>query len=249
MAGVFDVLGHDHEEVKRMLAELESGPSATTGADEVQLRARKKAVERLIIIQSAHETVEEEYFWPAVREKLAFPEGVQLADEAVGQEQAGKFVLDRLGKLRASDREFERLLGRFIVTARAHIAFEETRVWPVLWQAFSAAESSRLASKLARARERAPTRPHPKTPPLPSILKVTGPAAAAVDRLRDALTGRGRGLAGRREAAGGAAATGERRHVRPAGTLLPVNRAAGACDSRDAIAAIITLSSEGGCSE
>jgi hypothetical protein len=31
MPSVFDVLGQDHKEVKRMLAELESGPIAATG--------------------------------------------------------------------------------------------------------------------------------------------------------------------------------------------------------------------------
>jgi hypothetical protein len=42
MADVFTVLGQDHEEVKRMLAELEKGPTRVTEASEDQLALRKK---------------------------------------------------------------------------------------------------------------------------------------------------------------------------------------------------------------
>ena len=37
----------------------------------------------------------------------------------------------------------------------------------------------------------APTRPHPHTPPSPGALKTAGPIAAAADKARDAVTGRG----------------------------------------------------------
>jgi len=65
MPTVFEVLGGDHLEIKRMLAELESGPTALTGASDSQLGLRKKMVEELIIEESEHEALEEMYFWPA----------------------------------------------------------------------------------------------------------------------------------------------------------------------------------------
>ena len=82
MPTVFEVLGGDHLEVKRMLAELESGPTALTGASDSQLGLRKKMVEELIIEESKHEALEEMYFWSAVRDLL--PDGGQLADTAIG---------------------------------------------------------------------------------------------------------------------------------------------------------------------
>ncbi len=88
MASVFDVLGRDHVEVKRMLAELEKGPTAATGADEDALALRKKMTQQLVIEESKHEAVEEMYFWPTVREAL--PDGDKLADTATGQEQEAK---------------------------------------------------------------------------------------------------------------------------------------------------------------
>jgi hemerythrin-like domain-containing protein len=189
MANVFDVLSQDHNEVKRMLAELEKGPTAATGASEDQLALRKKMAEQLVIEESKHEAVEEMYFWPTVRERV--PGGGELADTATGQEQEGKEVLSKLDKAQAGDPEFEELLAEFIKAGREHIAFEETQVWPGLRQALTEEEAAGLGSKLAEGKKTAPTRPHPHTPPSPGLLKTGGPAVAAADRARDAATGRG----------------------------------------------------------
>ena len=189
MADVFTVLGQDHQEVKRMLAELEKGPTGATGASEDQLALRKKMAEELIIEESKHEALEEMYFWPAVRDHLEA--GNTLADEATGQEQAAKQVLNDLDKLQAGDAEFEQLLGTFTVDAREHIEFEETQVWPLLRRTLPAQTSAELGEKIAEGKKTAPTRPHPHTPPSPGVLKTAGPAAAATDKARDKLTGRG----------------------------------------------------------
>lgn len=71
-----------------------------------------------------------------------------------------------------------------------HIAFEETTAWPSLRNNLTAAEADDLGRKLEVGKENAPTRPHPKTPASPGVLKTAGPAIAAADRLRDAATGR-----------------------------------------------------------
>ena len=189
MASVFDVLGHDHVEVKRMLTELEKGPTTTTGASDDALALRKKMVEQLVIEESKHEAVEEMYFWPTVRGAL--PDGDQLADTATGQEQEGKQVLDRLDKLDARNPEFEQLIATFIQAGREHIGFEEGQVWPPLRAALTPEQASELGDKIEAGKKTAPTRPHPHTPPSPGVLKTAGPAVAAADRARDAATGRG----------------------------------------------------------
>jgi hemerythrin-like domain-containing protein len=189
MADVFTVLGQDHQEVKRMLAELEKGPTAATGASEAQLALRKKMTEELIIEESRHEALEEMYFWPAVRDHIQ--SGSTLADKAIGQEQAAKQVLANLDKVGSGDAEFERLLGKFVTDAREHIEFEETQVWPLLRTALPAETSAELGKKIAEGKKTAPTRPHPHTPPSPGALKAAGPVAAAADKARDKLTGRG----------------------------------------------------------
>ena len=189
MPSVFEVLSRDHEEVKQMLSEFESGPTAATGAGPDQLTLRKKMAETLVIEESKHEAAEEMYFWPTVRERL--PDGGQLADRAVSQEQEGKEVLARLDKTDADDPEFEALLSEFIGAGRDHIAFEENLVWPALRTTLTEAEASELGGKIEQAKKTGPTRPHPHTPAAPGVLKSAGPVAAAADKARDAVTGRG----------------------------------------------------------
>ena len=188
MPSAFDVLAKDHQEVKDMLTELEKGPTATRGATQDQLALRKKMAQQLVIEESRHEAVEEMYFWPAVREHLS--DGDDLANQAQQQEQEGKEVLDRLDKLGADDPEFETVLAQFTTDGRAHIAFEEERVWPGLRAALSAEQAAEMGRKLEEGKKTAPTRPHPKTPASPGVLKTAGPAVAAADRIRDAATGR-----------------------------------------------------------
>ncbi len=189
MPDVFAVLGQDHAEVKQMLAELENGPTRMGGASTAQLEDRKKLVQQLVIAESKHEAVEEEFFWPVVRDLSG---GAELADHGTSQEQAAKAELDRLDKLDPADDEFEPLIRGIAKAGRAHIAFEEEKVWPLLRGKLSSSGAEHLGMQLLRAKDTAPTRPHPEVPPRPGILKATGPAAAAVDRLRDKITGRGK---------------------------------------------------------
>ncbi|HEX4063591.1 MAG TPA: hemerythrin domain-containing protein [Streptosporangiaceae bacterium] len=190
MSDVFEVLKQDHEQVKAMLAQLEAGPTVRSGASEAQLDERKKLTEQVIMEESRHEAVEEQYFWPAVRDQGA--EGEKVAAQAVSQEQDAKQVLAELDKLEPTDERFETLLTKFTADAREHISFEETQAWPVLRTRISAEEAADLGEKLAKGKESAPTRPHPHTPPNEGVLKAAGPVVATADKARDAATGRGK---------------------------------------------------------
>ena len=165
MADAFEVLSHDHEEVQQIMTQLEQG---STGGGEAQLAARKDLAEQLVIEESRHEDVEEMYFWPMVRERL--PNGSELANKAVGQEEEGKQMLDRLDKMDAADPEFAMLLTTFIHAARKHIQYEETQVWPALRSALSSQDAAELGRKLEDGKKTAPTTPHPHTPAAPGVL-------------------------------------------------------------------------------
>lgn len=154
------------------------------------LRARERLVERVIIEETKHETVEEEFCWPAVREHV--DGGDALADEATAQEQHAKSILLELDGLDAGDDRFEELLAGFIREARVHIAFEETRVWPRLRRALTGTQAAKLGTALMKGKRLSPTHPNPNIAPEPGILKASGAMTAAADRLRDAATGRGK---------------------------------------------------------
>ncbi|GAA0232781.1 hemerythrin domain-containing protein [Actinomadura nitritigenes] len=191
MADVFEVLGRDHTEVKRMLDELEAGPTAATGASENALERRRTLLQKLITAESMHEAVEEEYFWPTVREHV--PDGDALADHAIVQEQSGKQELDDLIAVHPLQDRFEGLLSDFIAGAREHIDFEEEQVWPRLRGVITAEQATGLGGRLQAAKRLAPTRPHSNTPPKPGLLKATAPVVGVADRMLDRMTGRDRG--------------------------------------------------------
>jgi hypothetical protein len=88
------------------------------------------------------------------------------------------------------DPQFTPLMTKFAHAARAHIAYEEQQVWPAFRAALPADDANRLGAEIASATQAGPTRPHPHTPPSPAVLKATGPAVAAADKLRDAASGR-----------------------------------------------------------
>jgi hemerythrin-like domain-containing protein len=188
MSDVFDILRADHRQVQQMLAELE-GDSTQAKRNSLRPEARKQLTEQLVIESSKHEVAEEEYFWPTVRDRL--PDGDQLADHAIDQETAAKQVLARLEQLSPGDAEFEKLLSTYIPAARDHIGYEEDVVWPTLREVLTAAEAENLGKDIAIAKGIAPTRPHPRIPPQPGVLKTAGPAVAAADKVRDELADRG----------------------------------------------------------
>ncbi|WP_405140951.1 hemerythrin domain-containing protein [Sphaerisporangium sp. NBC_01403] len=190
MANVFEVLERDHEAVRHLLDQLEAGPPVVGVSEYQGLLARKQQVNRLITEESKHEAVEEEYFWPAVRELV--PRGNELADHAIKQEQEAKFLLNDLIDFEPGHIRYEEMLVGFINDAREHIAYEEEQVWPELRLVISPERAMDLGAKVERAKRMAPTRPHPRTPPKPGLLKATSPFVGTADRLRDLVTGRDR---------------------------------------------------------
>jgi hemerythrin-like domain-containing protein len=178
------LLHQDHVEVLAMLDELERAP---VDGRPVVSAACKQLVTELVMAESAHEAIEEQYFWPSVRHWLE--EGRDVAAPAVEQEQAAKQVLQ---ELEVGDPKFEALVSQTIADAREHIAYEEREVWPIVQQRMAQSELDELGEKMTTAKKAAPTRPHPHTPPKPGVLKTAGVAAAAVDKMRDTAAGRGK---------------------------------------------------------
>jgi hemerythrin-like domain-containing protein len=82
-------LRQDHKSVLGMLEVLDEAPSAS-GAE---ISGLETMVTNLVIAESQHEAIEEQIFWPAVRDALE--EGDALADDAIKQEQEGKKLLQR----------------------------------------------------------------------------------------------------------------------------------------------------------
>lgn len=177
-------LRQDHKSVLGMLEVLTDAPTGT-GATSSGLSTM---VTNLIIAESQHEAIEEQFFWPAVREALE--EGDALADKAIEQEQAGKELLQRLEDGDPGEPGYQEALQQFVKAGRDHIAYEQDVVWPLFEAAVTEKQLLSLGEKLETAKKIAPTRPHPETPPNPAVLKTMGVATAVLDHVRDAASGR-----------------------------------------------------------
>jgi hemerythrin-like domain-containing protein len=184
------LLREDHEKVLAMFDELETALQQSEG-DARGLEPHKDLLATLVIAESQHEAVEEQYFWPAVRAHV--PDGEALAAHAVAQETEAKEVLDRIDKaVGPLHPELVTLVSSFVKDGREHIAYEQEQVWPKVQQALGAEALEDLGDKMATAKKAAPTRPHQHTPPKPGVLKTAGAGAGLLDKARDALSGRGK---------------------------------------------------------
>jgi hemerythrin-like domain-containing protein len=177
-------LREDHKSVLGMLEVLDGAPSG----DGSQVSGLQTMVTNLVIAESQHEAIEEQFFWPAVRKAL--DDGDTLADKAVEQEQEGKKLLAQLEHGEPGQPEYQQALQAFVQAGREHIAYEQEVVWPKVEAALSREQLERLGGQLKQAKKIAPTRPHPETPPMPLVLKTLGMVTATIDHVRDALTGR-----------------------------------------------------------
>jgi hemerythrin-like domain-containing protein len=177
-------LREDHKSVLGLLEVLEGAPSGAGS----QLSGLGTMVTNLIIAESQHEAIEEQWFWPAVRRAL--DDGDALADKAIQQEQDGKKLLQKLEDSKPGEPQFQEALQAFVAAGREHIDFEQNEVFPKFQAAASRDLLEKIGRQLETAKKVAPTRPHPGTPPSSVLLKTAGMVVAVIDHLRDALTGR-----------------------------------------------------------
>jgi hemerythrin-like domain-containing protein len=146
---VVDLLGRDHNQVKYLQEQLEAIPGAKSGGSEKHQQQRVSIVDMMRVRLSQHETVEEEYFWPAVRETL--PDGAELADKAQEQEQEGKDLLHALMGKDGGDEEFDELVEQLSAALRKHVAFEDL-VFLKVRQALPQEQLDDLGRKYAAAK-------------------------------------------------------------------------------------------------
>jgi hypothetical protein len=181
---VVDLLGRDHNQVKYLQEQLEAVPAAKNGGSIANQQRRVSLLDMMRIQLARHETAEEEYFWPAVRD--AVPGGNELADEAQAQEQQGKDLLQALDGMDGGEQQFDDLVEQLSTALRRHVAFEDF-VFLKVTGSMPADRREELGRRVRAAEKHAPTRPHPDAPP---GSRIAAAAAAPLDRARDALGSR-----------------------------------------------------------
>jgi hemerythrin superfamily protein len=176
------VITRDHREVELIMAELQLGEGTP--------EHRRDLADHLTAELVRHSVAEEMYLYPAARRAL--PDGDKLADHEIGEHAEVERILKELEGVEATDPRFDDLVGRVLAEVRHHLHEEEQQVLARLQDACGAEELQELGRMVVRAKDSAPTRPHPSAPDKPPANLILGPGVGMIDRLRDALSGRNR---------------------------------------------------------
>jgi hemerythrin superfamily protein len=176
-----DLIRQDHRTVDQLFQRFESTEPA-------QAERRRELVEVIIRELSIHAAIEETVLYPEIRE--AVPGGKELVEEGLEEHQDAKETLNELDGMVGEDPQLEAKVRSLIGDVRHHVEEEEGEILPKLESALSSDRLQELGARLERAKESAPTRPHPLAPSTPPANLVTGPAAGLVDRVRDVVTDR-----------------------------------------------------------
>lgn len=179
---VIDELTTDHREVEELFGKIEALP--------VGHPRRKQHAEEVTIELVRHSVAEEAYLYPAVRKHV--PDGDAIADRELKDHAEAERTMKELEGCAADDPKFDRLITRLMTEIRHHLRDEENELFPALARSCPAEMLDELGDKVRTAKKTAPTRPHPSAPDTPPGNKLLAPGVGMVDRLRDALSGRGK---------------------------------------------------------
>jgi hypothetical protein len=96
-------------------------------------------------------------------------------------------MLAQMEKLDPTNPEFTAALAELSTAVINHAEAEERGVFPLLRADARSDVLFALAARYEKAKQNAPTHPHPHAPDAPPANKVLGPITALFDRARDAV--------------------------------------------------------------
>jgi hemerythrin superfamily protein len=174
------LLRQDHREVERLFKQFEkAGPQAH--------KTRRNVADKVIKELSVHAVIEEQVFYPAIRE--AVPEAEDTVLESLEEHHIVKWTLAELDGM---DPEAERFVPKMTVlmeSVRHHVEEEEDELFPTVREALGRKQLAELGQAMEAAKKTAPTRPHPRAPDTPPGNLLAGAGAAVLDKARDAVKG------------------------------------------------------------
>ena len=167
------MLTQDHNNVDELFRRFES-------LDDDQHDERRRVVDLAIEQLSVHATIEEQVFYPAIRQGV--PETESDVLEALEEHHVVKWTLSELEKMAPTDERFTPKVKVLIEAVRHHATEEEEQLFPRVRDAFTNEQLVELGERLETAKKTAPTRPHPRTPDTPPLNVLLGVPVAVMDR-------------------------------------------------------------------
>ncbi|MBV8464220.1 MAG: hemerythrin domain-containing protein [Acidimicrobiales bacterium] len=170
------VLRDQHREVEQLFKEFE-------GSSQGARQSRRRLVDRMIAGLSQHASIEEQYFYPAVRREIRDADSEVL--RALEEHHVVTWELNELDGLDPADAAFGAKVSLLIDNVRRHVRAEERELFPEVRRELDRPRLLDLGAALESAVRLAPTHPHPRTPTTPPANLVGDPVVGAIDKARD----------------------------------------------------------------
>ena len=198
MPDAITVLREDHRRVEKLFKEFEKLHKKDAGAGE-----KRRVVEEIVRELSVHAVVEEQVFYPAVREQVE--DAVETVLEGLEEHHVVKWTLSELSGMKGDEERFDAKVTVLIESVRHHVEEEEGEMFPKVREALGRKALIELYDRMEQARTKAPDHPMPKAPDEPPAnLDLTDAAMAT------AKGGGGKAAAGGGTSAGDGAKAGGR---------------------------------------
>ena len=141
---------------------------------------RRRVVDLVIEHLSIHASIEEQLFYPYLRETV--PAVEQHVLEGLEEHNVVKWTLSGLEKMAPTDERFGAKMKVLIDAVRHHVEEEENQIFPTIREACTNEQLVELGDRMEEAKKTAPTRPHPRTPDTPPLNVLLGLPVAVMDR-------------------------------------------------------------------
>jgi hemerythrin superfamily protein len=172
------LLKEDHRTVKELFRKFEqAGDRAYT--------TKKKLVDKITEELSVHAAIEEQIFYPTIRQAIEKTEDDVL--ESLEEHHIVKWTLSELEQMDARDERYDAKVTVLIESVRHHIEEEESDMFPKVRKALSRTQLNELGDLMDRAKLAAPTRPHSRAPDEPPGNVIGGPVLAILDAGKEAV--------------------------------------------------------------
>jgi len=146
---------------------------------------------------SRHAAIEEQVFYPAVRQEV--PDMSDEVLESLEEHHVVKWLCSEIERLSPDDERFTPKMTVLIDNVRHHIREEEETLFPAVRHALNRKRLAELGELLEQAKGRAPTHPHPRMPSTPPANLAAAMVTGAVDKARDVGEKAGPRPVGRRD--------------------------------------------------
>jgi hemerythrin superfamily protein len=172
---ILTALKNDHHAVETLLDRF----------DDTDTDARGEYLCEVVQTLVGHEVAEELVVYPVITEESE--KGEEVSQERLDEQAEAEQTLSELEDLDPRSGAFTNKFKKLREAVLAHARAEEATAFPLLEKATTAEQRRDLTGRYQKAKDSAPTHPHPHAPDKPPGNRVVGPVAAVFDRARDAV--------------------------------------------------------------